>query len=302
MDKLEYVLALAEERNLTRAAAKLYISQPTLTNYINRLERDLGVKLFDRTVQPIAITQAGTIYIRDMKQIHSEELALQAKLQLLNRKSKTFSIGIPSIRGEYVLPEALSRFLERYPDVAVSVDTRVEEFLEKELETGNLDVAIGVLSAAYPGIHYEVLGEDAIYLLIPRTFPCVAHLKAEEGTMEHPYMIEGGLLSGERLLLPRTGGGQYRSAMRMIEKYGIVAGGVINCNNLHTLYQLVGKGAGILFTTPAPFRKSFPQLTEKIAFCMLQEEPLCQRSYFAYREDSGNMGMILEFWRAVRGE
>ena len=56
MDKLEYVLTLAEERNLTRAAARLFISQPTLTNYINRLESELGIKLFDRTVQPIQVT------------------------------------------------------------------------------------------------------------------------------------------------------------------------------------------------------------------------------------------------------
>ena len=57
--RLDYVLALAEERNLTKAAQKLYISQPTLTKYITRLEQDLGVQLFDRTVQPIRITRAG---------------------------------------------------------------------------------------------------------------------------------------------------------------------------------------------------------------------------------------------------
>lgn len=59
LDKLDYVLALAEERNLTRAARKAFISQPALTNYINRLEEQLGVKLFDRSVTPIEITRAG---------------------------------------------------------------------------------------------------------------------------------------------------------------------------------------------------------------------------------------------------
>ena len=62
LDKLDYVLALAEERNLTRAARKAFISQPTLTNYINRLEEQLGVKLFDRSVTPIEITRAGALY------------------------------------------------------------------------------------------------------------------------------------------------------------------------------------------------------------------------------------------------
>ena len=66
LDKLDYVLALAEERNLTRAACKAFISQPTLTNYINRLEEQLGVKLFDRSVTPIEITRAGALFERTL--------------------------------------------------------------------------------------------------------------------------------------------------------------------------------------------------------------------------------------------
>ena len=59
--RLDYVLALAEERNLTKAAQKLYISQPTLTKYITRLEQDLGVQLFDRTVQPMRVASVSMI-------------------------------------------------------------------------------------------------------------------------------------------------------------------------------------------------------------------------------------------------
>ena len=76
LDKLDYVLALAEERNLTRAAKKAFISQPALTNYINRLESQLGVKLFDRTVSPIQITRAGSVYIERMKKIQMAENSL----------------------------------------------------------------------------------------------------------------------------------------------------------------------------------------------------------------------------------
>ena len=65
-EKLDYVLAIAEEQNLTRAAKKLYISQPTLTMYLNRLEENLGVKLFDRRNTPITITPAGRRYIEKM--------------------------------------------------------------------------------------------------------------------------------------------------------------------------------------------------------------------------------------------
>ena len=72
LDKFEYVLALAEEKSLTKAAKRLYISQPGLTSYINKLEQYLGIKLFDRTVTPIQVTEAGMIYISKMKNIISE--------------------------------------------------------------------------------------------------------------------------------------------------------------------------------------------------------------------------------------
>lgn len=59
LDKFEYVLAVAEEKNLTKAAKRLYISQPGLTSYINKLEQYLGIKLFDRSTSPIRVTEAG---------------------------------------------------------------------------------------------------------------------------------------------------------------------------------------------------------------------------------------------------
>ena len=80
-EKLDYVLAIAEEQNLTRAAKKLYISQPTLTMYLNRLEENLGVKLFDRRKTPITITPAGRRYIEKMTEISEEEQILQRRIK-----------------------------------------------------------------------------------------------------------------------------------------------------------------------------------------------------------------------------
>lgn len=110
LDKLDYVLALAEERNLTRAARKAFISQPTLTNYINRLEEQLGVKLFDRSVTPIEITRAGALYIEQMKKIQLAETNLRNELRILGSMETVFHLGIGATRGNHWLP-----FLLPYP-------------------------------------------------------------------------------------------------------------------------------------------------------------------------------------------
>ena len=95
---------MAEERNLTRAARKAFISQPTLTNYINRLEEQLGVKLFDRSVTPIEITRAGALYIEQMKKIQLAETNLRNELRILGSMETVFHLGIGATRGNHWLP------------------------------------------------------------------------------------------------------------------------------------------------------------------------------------------------------
>lgn len=302
MEKLEYVLALAEEKNLTRAAARLYISQPALTNYLNRLERDLGVRLFDRSVQPIEITRAGRIYIEDMKKIQSRELALMAKLQSISRPGRTFAIGVPSLRGEDLLPEPLAAFHREYPEVSIEIDTRVEEHLEKELDSGGLDLIIGALSMAYSGFHYEYLGEEPMYLLVPRSAQYLPQPGTEDGTQERPFLLDGAELNGECFLLPGTGGGQYGAVMRLLRKHGIMPGSEIHCGNLHTLYQLAGEGCGVLFTYPGPFARSFPQYAEKLACCVIQKEIMTQKMYLAWRLDSDKQDLIQAFCRCLKSK
>lgn len=300
MDKLEYILTLAEERNLTRAANRLFISQPTLTNYINRLEKELGIKLFDRTVQPIQVTEAGLIYIEDKKKIQNREQALKYKIESLKKKNKSFTIGAPPVRSAYDLPKVISRFMSLYPDMNVNVDNRLEEELEKAVLTGKTDIAIGMLTMAYPGIHYECIHEDSMYLLVPRSFSCVSHLKPEEGTFENPYLLDGNYLNQYTMLMARMGGGHYRMASVILEKYGIVPKNTLRCSNMNLLYQLVGEGTGFLFATPEPFMKAFPQYTDKIAFCILQREWQVQKTYIGYLDDNPNKDMLKDFIQLLK--
>ena len=300
LDKLEYVLTLAEERNLTRAANRLFISQPTLTGYINRLESELGIKLFDRTVQPIQVTEAGLIYIEDKKKIQNREQALKYKLEKLKQKSRVFTGGIPPVRSSYDMPRVLSEFIRQYPEVSIHIDNRLEEEIEKDVLTGKVDLAIGMLTTAYPGIHYECIQENKMYLLLSRKSGCVAHLGREEGTFEHPCMLDAGVLNELTMLLPRMGGGHYRMAQVMMERYGIVPANTLRCSDLNLLYQLAGEGVGFLFATPEPFMKAFPEYTDQLAFCVLQNEWQVQKTYIGYLDETPNSEMLQEFIRILK--
>ena len=145
-EKLDYVIAIAEEQNLTRAAKKLYISQPTLTMYLNRLEESLGVQLFDRRKNPVLLTPAGKHYIEKMREIAEAEQILRGELRTVSDPARTFRIGSARVRGHYWLPPLLRLLSERHPETFFTVSLGAEKQLQKLLGKDSIDVAIGSLA------------------------------------------------------------------------------------------------------------------------------------------------------------
>ena len=146
-EKFDYILAIAEEQNLTRAAQKLYISQPTLTMYLNRLEESLGVRLFDRKKNPVTLTAAGKYYVEKMQEIVDAEQILKGELYSIRDPDQLFRIGIARVRGHYWLPPLLRSLTERHPRLNIVVSLASEKQLQRQLEKRTLDLAIGTLAA-----------------------------------------------------------------------------------------------------------------------------------------------------------
>jgi DNA-binding transcriptional LysR family regulator len=160
---------------------------------------------------------------------------------------------------------------------------------------GELDVAVGALTLAYDELEYRFLKEDEVLLLLSREHPAVSGISAQEGTISSPLLLDSQLLRDERVLLPRSGGGQYRAAMLMLEKYQITYTGTVQCNSLHALFCMAARNAGILFTTPTDFCRRFPEEAGRLAFCRLQPEPFYQRSFLCWRKDRGDEAIIRDF-------
>ncbi len=118
--------------------------------------------------------------------------------------------------------------------------------------------------------------------------------------MENPFLLDGSRLEGECLIVAGNGGGQYRNTMRILEKYRIIPGKTIQGGSLNTVYKLTGYGAGFCFLPPERFRETFPLLSQQIACCTLQEQPVYQKIYAAYQEDSPHLALIQDFLSLYR--
>lgn len=135
-----YVNQVAECGSFTKAAAKLFISQPALSNYISKVEEDLGVKLFDRSATPLKLTYAGEQYLKRAKAILGQLEDMNRELRdITHHMTGRLRIGFPSERIVYMLPLILKPLKDRYPGIDVEVSTGPGNHLIADLKAGNVD-------------------------------------------------------------------------------------------------------------------------------------------------------------------
>lgn len=167
--RFEYLIALDECRSFSRAAEKCFISQPALTKSINKLEESLGVRLFDRSKNPITLTFAGERYLEGVRNIMAMKQQLDYEMaEIAGNRRKHLSLGIPESRGQKWLRQILPLYTAAYPDVEIRILESTSRELEAALLDGKIDlIIITTLPILSPGIDYEPLGSESLFFVLP---------------------------------------------------------------------------------------------------------------------------------------
>lgn len=141
--QLEYIVALDTYRSFGIAAAKCFVTQPTMSMQVQKLEEELGVKLFDRSKQPITPTEIGTEVLEQARNILKESYKLK---ELINNQKSVVSgelrIGIIPTMAPYLMPKVIPAFMENYPDVQLVIWEYMTDQIIHELKNGLLDCGI----------------------------------------------------------------------------------------------------------------------------------------------------------------
>jgi LysR family transcriptional regulator, transcription activator of glutamate synthase operon len=190
--QLRYLVALADERHFTRAAAREHVAQPALSQQIRRLERELGIPLVERTTRRVALTEAGVRLVERARRALGEIEAGQAELQAL-AGIRTGRVGIGAIQalGPLDLPLLLAAFHERHPGVELAVREEPSETLAAMVQEGSLDLAFLSVGdkAAHGRLALRQLAMEELVALLPADHRLAARRRLRVGELRDEQFI-----------------------------------------------------------------------------------------------------------------
>ncbi len=181
--QLQYAIELSRVRNFSQVAEKLNISQPALSKQILALEKELGVKLFDRSATPLILTPAGEDFVRQAQELLYRQDQLKHSMeQFRSGGAGRLTIGISPFRSMYLLSDMAKQVRQKYPGVQITLCEAPSDQLRKEAAEGKYDFAVVNLPVDESVLEVTPIEADTLVLAIPdellRTMPQIAHQKA----------------------------------------------------------------------------------------------------------------------------
>lgn len=179
--QLEYVIALYEERNFSRAAERCNVTQPNLSMQIDRLEKEFGVKLFDRQRQAVEVTATGRILVEKARNILREVNGFREHLKSeQNDMSGTYRIGIIPTVAPYLVPLFLPQFRKAYPETRLIIEELVTQDIVAMLKEDKLDLGIAVTPLKEPSLREVPVFNEPIFAYVSQDHPLYPKEKVRE--------------------------------------------------------------------------------------------------------------------------
>ncbi|HUL97461.1 MAG TPA: hydrogen peroxide-inducible genes activator [Usitatibacter sp.] len=266
LTELRYVVALAQERHFGRAAQRCFVTQPTLSLALAKLEDELGMKLFERNKNEIIATPRGLAVVEQARRVLDEA----GKIQDIARGGRDQLAGalrlgvIPTI-GPYLLPDLIPILRKRAPAMPLSIEENLTGALAPMLREGELDVVIIALPFALPGVKTRVVYEEPFSVVVPEGHPWQARkgVKPGELAQENLLVLNNGHCFRDQVLeacpgQPNTALPEGRAGSSLETIRNMVASGlgvsVLPASALTTRYA--SKMLKIVpFSSPVPSRK-----------------------------------------------
>ncbi|AVK60893.1 LysR family transcriptional regulator [Lactobacillus sp. CBA3605] len=242
---LHYLDTLLKYGNYTKAAKSLYISQPYLTQLIQRTEKELAIEIINRQNSPLQLTEAGQLYYQYLSSLETEQATFRKTIAKYSAVKQTvIRIGVLSSLGTYLLPLFLPQYLTAHPQIKVELYEDIPTNNEQKILAGDLDLLIGqnpeTISPKLTSYHRGPHGYNAI-------IPAFSHLYQPDRLLLEPNTVPIKTLLQEKLILTTRGSAIRRQVDYLAHKYKIQPTITLESNNIFTIVNLAKRGLGLTF-------------------------------------------------------
>ena len=232
---LGYLVALADLRHFGKAADACFVSQPTLSTQIRKLEDELGVTLVERAPRKVMLTAAGEDVVARARRIVADvEQMKEAARRSQDPESGSLRLGVFPTLGPYLLPHVLPQLQQRFPSLELLLVEEKSDVLLARLREGKLDAAMLALPVHDDQLHAELLFEEPFVLAAPAQHPLASR-----------KFLSMAALTGETLLLLEDGHCLRDQALDVCALSGANEKTGFRATSLETLRQMVAAGIGV---------------------------------------------------------
>jgi LysR family transcriptional activator of glutamate synthase operon len=235
--QLRYLVALAEERNFTRAAAREHVAQPALSQQIRKLEGELGLALVQRTTRQVTITDAGELLVRRARMILAElEAALEEMQALRGAWTGRVRLGTMHTMGPVDISEVIAEFHRRHPGVEVAVHEQSSEELAELLRLGEIEVAFLSVTERIEsrGLALRRLVSERLVVVLPPDHPLAAERQ-----------LQLAQLAGDEFVSYRRGARLRELLEDAAARAGFSPRITLETNEGRRILRLVSRGMGV---------------------------------------------------------
>lgn len=286
---LQYLIALADYRHFGKAAEASFVSQPTLSTQIKKLEEELGVALFERAPRKVMLTPIGReiterarLIVRDVMQM--KESAQRSR----DPQTGTVKLGLFPTLAPYLLIHTIPNINQRFPDLQLLLTEEKSNVLLSHLREGRLDAALLALPIYDDQLHTEFLFEESFVLALPESHP-----------LAQKDVVDIQDLHDERLLLLEDGHCLRDQALDVCHLAGAQEKTEFRATSLETLRQMVALGVGM---TLLPSLSVQPPLTQPDNLKLIRfNEPVPSRKIaLVWRKSSAMHDFLLQLTDVLR--
>lgn len=240
--QFKYVLTLADEHSFSSAADVLNITQPSLSQYIKKVEREVGTELFERTNGDVRLTDAGRAYIEIGRKMLDLEHQLEAQLSdIATFRSGTISVGVSAHRSVALMPPVVSAFKNIYSGITLQIVEKKRHELIEAAEHGEFDLVITTLPVDEMLFNTELLfvEENIIATSVPITSQVCLDGKIP--------VIEAAALNGLSFAMLNEEHLMQKELEELIRTHNLKLHKEVECTSLETLVEMVKEGLGAAF-------------------------------------------------------